>query len=119
MTTDRELLEMAASLDGKVLSFDGPAVWVVHGGERVELWNPLESNDHAFKLAVKWGVSIEFGSCADDAPLVRAKWSDGSVVFPWAARFPDGCAATRRVIVSALAEIGRQMSAEGAMEVTR
>lgn len=107
--TDRELLELAAKAAG-----------VEQGAERTECgisttlpdgrhgylpqWNPLTDDGDALRLAVRLGININFGN-----------HDDGSVVaFDFTGRFSD-CeesgdpdTATRRAIVRAAAEIGKQ-----------
>lgn len=64
-------------------------------------WNPLDNDGDALRLANKAGVSIIFGDCLDDAPIVTAKWFDGEVT---RGNFPDPYKATRRAIVLAVAQ---------------
>ena len=100
--TDRELLELAAKAAGynmaKVL--DGYPMYMEGHG----IWNPLTDDGDALRLAVKLGMTIE-------------QWSEGHVYvghrhpgnFEHEKHGTDPLAATRRAIVRAAAEIGRQM----------
>lgn len=79
--TNKELLELAAKADGL--------------GKRVAelgLWNPIDSDGDALRLAVHLGIDIA---------KVQAKFYDKSSTDPYAA--------TRRAIVRAAAEIGRDL----------
>ena len=93
--TDRELLEFAAKAAGYKKRF------VHYLG-----WNPLTDDGDALRLAVKLGlgVSVPLGYKRTDVVAfsdsrINAIESHGS----------DPLAATRRAIVRAAAEIGRQM----------
>lgn len=110
---DRELLELAAKAAGIDLEwFDGSnnetADAAIHNGE---YWNPLIDDGDALRLAVKLRIIITFTSAA--GPGVSA----GQRMGPFSnERLPDrifglheDCAATRRAIVRAAAEIGKAM----------
>lgn len=105
--TDRELLELAAKAAG-----------IEHGADRLDCglsitlpsgrhyslprWNPLEDDGDALRLAVKLHLIVQCNPNGTNAgrwfPLNRInELHDG-----------DPCAATRRAIVRAAAEIGRQ-----------
>jgi hypothetical protein len=103
--TDRELLEAAAKAAGVAVSFDR--------ARRDWGWNPLDADGDALRLAVKLGLDVNIDApresepytdvvgfmCNDSAQLVDVNEPhDG-----------DPYAATRRAIVRAAAEIGRQM----------
>lgn len=103
--TDRELLELAAKAAG-----------IEHGADRLDCglsitlpdgrhyslprWNPLEDDGDALRLAVKMGMDVVTGRGRSDAYCrgVRVSEYNGD----------DPYAATRRAIVRAAAEIGRQ-----------
>lgn len=103
--TDRELLELAAKAAG--------AEWVNNEYESGWIlgdcwWNPLTDDGDALRLAVKLGLDIE-----SDLPahLVEVWFPNGintcgSVYEPYG---NDPYAATRRAIVRAAAEIGKDM----------
>ena len=106
--SDHELLKLAAKAAGC------GEVWYLQGsdtpyiGPRYELgaevkyttWNPLTDDGDALRLAVDLRLTVLESS-------VRMPCGDVVNVFPGEA--PDRYAATRRAIVMAAAEIGRQM----------
>lgn len=106
--TDRELLELAAKAAGidttRCLQYaDGAFDWPGKAGR----WNPITDDGDALWLAVKLGlgVSVPLGYKRTDVVAfsdsrINAIESHGS----------DPLAATRRAIVRAAAEIGRQMT---------
>jgi len=113
MTTDREMLELAAKaavVDGQWADFPGMDIRVgyqggIHDGN--EYWNPLHDDGDALRLAVKLGFDIR--------PYTKIStvyvWSHAAD--KWIGEFygasNDPYAATRRAIVRAAAEIGRGM----------
>ena len=102
--TDRELLELAAKAAGynmaKVL--DGYPMYMENYG----IWNPLTDDGDALRLAVQ--LEIKFSSRADEGVGVWAKASCWRAAVEECAK-ADKYTATRRAIVRAAAEIGRQM----------
>ena len=105
MTTDRELLEMAA----KAARYQ----YAKHGGYIVVdgipgNWNPLTDDGDALRLAVKLGLRVKVEK--ND----RAEVDDGNNNSPvcWQAVNTRGdiYAATRRAIVRAAAEVGKAMT---------
>lgn len=111
MTTDRELLELAAKAYG-LLQNDRP---FFHGGltERVPVagtaygvrgWNPLTSDGDALRLVVKLELHIGM-----ESHTVSAWHKNVFGNFQTEQLGTDPCAATRRAIVRAAAEIGRAM----------
>lgn len=114
--TDRELLELAAKAFGfgedtgfiwtksewpRNCGIEG-ALWDCTGhGSTANLWNPLNDDGDALRLAVKLGlyVFIDNDKVSVDAPTITV-----------AERFKD-CpyAATRRAIVRAAAAIGSKL----------
>lgn len=119
--TDRELLEQAAKAAGIEIAqwsnsqaggfiAKGSAYLDSWGDERIprDFWNPLTDDGDALRLAVKLGLDIE-----SDLPahLVEVWFPNGintcgSVYEPYG---NDPYAATRRAIVRAAAEIGKDM----------
>ena len=106
--TDRELLELAAKAAG------GEGQFTLGSGEAFELlkpygfqlyWNPLKNDGDALRLVVK--LSID---------LVRVNLPTGVGISAYDGKSPsaferytdDPYAATRRAIVRAAAEIGKQ-----------
>ena len=69
-------------------------------------WNPLESNEDAFTLAVTLRIDLEFGA-QDVAALA---WPEQGHIGTFLAHYNgDPLAATRRAITQAAAEIGKEM----------
>jgi len=120
MTTDRELLELAAIAIGEKIRFSsegnkaGEAVnyreyiicekrWEdspTHYG--YSKWNPLEDDGDALRLAVRLGIDQQYCSGAKSVEV----WSVG--ILPVKEKYgADKYAATRRAIVRAAAEIGK------------
>ena len=95
---DRELLELAA----KAAGINADACWsevalAWHGDKETtnEFWNPLIDDGDALRLAVKLELNVLPGIARD---------SDGRLIVE---KDGDPCAATRRAIVRAAAEIGK------------
>jgi hypothetical protein len=116
MSTDRELLELAAKAAGiEVLHPDlwprgTLGLWIKRGRHNTALgwWNPLNDDGDALRLAVQlniWPVRqfdrdvicVQNGAAYYDVIDVGADEPIGD----------DPCAATRRAIVRAAAEMGR------------
>ena len=110
MDADRELLELAAKAAG-MTEFATASFW--SAGYRVRdgsgdgwyPWNPLESDADAFRLAVKLGVTVSHHGATH---LCETK--DGVYLSDEVGTTGDGLAATRRAIVRAAAEIGRNLT---------
>lgn len=110
---DRELLEKAARAIymqmgpevGQWLAFpagvDGYVRRNADGTSTV--WNPLKDDGDTLRLANRCGISIEFGYCSDDAPVVRCGPIEDRDNWPQVPNFPDPNAATRRAVVEAVA----------------
>jgi hypothetical protein len=98
--TDIELLELAAKAAG--LPWDQ---WVIDGNDS---WNPLNDSGDAFELAV-W-LSLHTGRSAT-GPMRFAGRNDFEIPGCSFYEFENGdsCAALRRAIVRAAAEIGKAM----------
>jgi hypothetical protein len=112
---DRKLLELAAKAAGfKEINYQyGVALELRHGfteaiwnGE--SYWNPLENDGDALRLAVKLQMKIYPGEAYpwDKASATYSHKYGASVDED---ENPDQCAATRRAIVRAAAEIGKAM----------
>lgn len=105
MSTDRELLELAAKAAGYEVARvadDGRSLVLVGVQEP---WNSLDDDGDAFRLAVKLNLlvftarSLATANAADrDGPCIREVFRNDS----------DDCAATRRAITRAAAAIGEQ-----------
>ena len=98
---DRELLELAAKAAGFLapLDYDNNAGLLFKNGDGY--WNPLTDDGDALRLAVKLRIDLLH---AFDTRTAMAENTSG-----YAAEGPDPYAATRRAIVRAAAEIGREM----------
>ena len=104
--TDRELLELAAKAAGIQLVWHNfsniPSLFTWLSSD--EMWNPLADDGDALRLAVSLRIDVHYGDSVVVAERVFpqevgvAKAFDGDIL-----------AATRRAIVRAAAEIGRQM----------
>jgi hypothetical protein len=104
MMDDRELLELAAKAAGlKVYAPSGLGGLVLYG--QLERWNPLSDDGDALRLAVRLRLSMHV-----DGSLTEAV--NGSDHVATETHLGDPYAATRRAIVRAAAEIGRNMTAE-------
>ena len=112
--TDREMLELAAkaagiefnnkrSPTGNVALYCATAGW----------WNPLTSDADALRLAVKLGLTIDTADGTPDGdidtPATRVDSGNGRMLLI-EVHGTDPYAATRRAIVRAAAEIGRNMA---------
>jgi hypothetical protein len=107
--SDRELLELAAKAAGIRINYwvydnddDSPSV-LESGG----IWNPLTDDGDALRLAVKLGIAVQC-HLHDGEGYALA----GAGQIPNAVDIrpnDDPAAATRRAIVLAAAEIGRNM----------
>jgi len=114
MTTDRELLELAAKaywgdeIDDVVsveYSESDEAILYTHGDnqdhngcDQTLVWNPLQDDGDAFRMAVKLNMSAIFSK--------SMQTFNGEVELCIGT---DPYSATRRAIVRAAAEIGRMM----------
>ena len=101
---DKELLELAAKAAGIRLA---PHPWTHRGPEGSSLtdegkfWNPLADDGDALRLVVKLGIRVR---CDHRAGFSWVKRGVGSTPHDG-----DPYAATRRAIVRAAAEIGKDM----------
>lgn len=107
--TDKELLELAAKAAGMTLTWEGdnPPYPRSRSIEQPNLnppWNPRVNDGDAFRLAVKLRMDVML----DCSESIRVQANDCAVdvTEPLCG---DNCAATRRAIFHAAAEIGRAM----------
>lgn len=121
MTTDRELLELAARAAGLPVMFtdeygqytDCEGFWPCgydKNGDVADWWNPLINGSDALQLAVNLRMDVLFYE--GDVEVVATRHDvDSEGLHPWAMERTgdDIAAATRRAIVCAAAEIGRSM----------
>lgn len=105
--TDRELLEFAAKAIGRKLEQFLDKRYIIRDvdGQPV-YWNPLTDDGNALRLAVKLRISVEPWLCGDSA---FARAAVGEVLIDELHYGDDPYAATRRAIVCAAAEIGKDM----------
>jgi hypothetical protein len=117
--TDRELLELAAKAAGIERDEDGEFCIQPHQDDCRwwddgfctcgAIWNPLNDDGDALRLAVKlqFEIDIGFKSIATSFGSVAIRHMTGIKILE--AFKNDPLAATRRAIVRAAAEIGRNM----------
>ena len=101
--TDQELLELAAkAADITYHKYDGE-FWIPKDAELQRQWDPLANDGDALRLAVKLGLIVQCNTnsanCGKWFPLTRITETNPN----------DLASATRRAIVRAAAEIGRDM----------
>ena len=109
--SDRELLELAAKAAGyeyECVSHTGYPEDEQHqirsaSGSLID-WNPRDDDGDALRLAVKLGIGVEWGP-----GTVDVSWGGAPTKFLCEDSETDPYAATRRAIVRAAAEIGRNM----------
>lgn len=107
--TDRELLELAAKAAGITGHWSDFAPGIVGTGiNSCDFpWNPLQSDTHALRLAVKLRLRFSSVCNAGDQAIASATDFDTSACIE--DHKDDPYAATRRAIVRAAAEIGKGM----------
>lgn len=109
--TDRELLELAAKAAGYDVEVTPRGDFYLRevdadGLMQVAIWNPLQFDGDALRLAVLLSMRVSTDMAAAEAsPLL----SDISEVVLFSECGGDPYATTRRAIVRAAAEIGRAM----------
>ena len=112
---NRELLELAAKAAGVKLSFyDGvhrnatgadPAMNIC----AFPVWNPLNDDGDALRLAVKLGLDVQMNGCNSMHPYAFAFDDARNIGEEEQPSDGDPYAATRRAIVRAAAAIGKEM----------
>lgn len=99
--TDREMLEFAAKAAG--IESGGGLFWCPATGNA---WNPIADDGDALRLMVKLGLRVRKTSSSIEIDI----YEDGSWVDVLLENIGDDpLAATRRAIVRAAAEIGKDM----------
>jgi len=107
--SDRELLELAAKAAGfRIRGWIGEKFYVINGPNPAEHydpfpWNPLEDGGQALRLAVKMHFEIDIGIMSTEISGILDSQKGIAVELHQG----DSCAATRRAIVRAAAEIAR------------
>jgi len=102
--TNLKLLELAAKADGRKTEKIAGKLWIE---KCTTEWNPLTDDGDALRLAVKLNVDVVF-----DFDRVMAVYGNGYSKEEYFYELPeptDRYAATRRAIVRAAAEIGKEM----------
>lgn len=101
--TDREFLQLAAKAAGYDVEFDKPHPVIINNGTG-KYWNPLTDDGDALRLAVTLEIELHLyeGNEVDAKYAGRGKTCSE----PWGI---DGMEATRRAIVRAAAEIGKEI----------
>jgi len=96
-TTDRELLELAA----KAAGYNDP----IFAKQIGKLWNPLTDDGDALRLVVKLRLIVQV--CPNGTQVIH----DSFDIMDYVIEEHNGnpCAATRRAIVRAAAEIAKEM----------
>ena len=102
--TDKEMLEYAARAAGIDIEWQ-PCGWAHDNNTGCE-WNPLTDDGDALRLAVKLGIIIEYRR---EISACFAYHYNSNLEVVQRNDQLDPYAATRRAIVRAAAEIGRQM----------
>ena len=107
--TDKELLTLAAKAAGDEIQWDGvEACWYVDNAEwNNPEWNPLVSDGDALRLAVKLGLSIITGTYKVVCEYIPQE--DGGIIMVREHLNSDTYSATRRAIVRAASEIGKEI----------
>ncbi len=106
--TDREMLELAAKAAGLRLDeLGGRIVRREIDGQPV-YWNPLTDDSDALRLAVKLGLELRFLDMDHTIGPPRVTFHNVAGLVELIGT--DPYAATRRAIVKAAAEIGRNMA---------
>jgi hypothetical protein len=113
--SDRELLELAAKAAGYTcdfLAWGSGVVNVYDAAGKHAVWNPLEDEGDALRLAVKLRLTVhtydEDNSPSSWGVSAGPMWVDECVPHD-----SDPYASTRRAIVCAAAAIGQTQSASG------
>ncbi|RQR87674.1 MULTISPECIES: hypothetical protein [unclassified Burkholderia] len=107
--TDREMLELAAKAAGyRVHGWLNDKLYVINGPNPAEYydpfpWNPLSDDGDALRLAVKLRLDIQLL----DLGVVATNYKAPGRPYAVENYGEDHCAATRRAIVRAAAEIGK------------
>lgn len=111
--TDRELLELAAKAAGigPVLCYESARNCLRIGPRaHYRLWNPLDDDSQALKLAMSLGVCIQFIPSCDTVQVYQEREFTAEPFNVHVSALGD--IETRRIIVQAAAEIGKQMTGD-------
>lgn len=105
MMTDRELLELAAKAAGIDAWWSEPFGFMLLRTDGNRKWSPLDNDGDALRLAVKLRLMVGHSQARAIAKLGTGFDDPGFAE----AHGDDPTAATRRAIVLAAAEIGKQL----------
>jgi len=103
--TDRELLELAAKAADIPMKPDFAEKYDYYMADPL-MWNPLTDDGDALRLAVKLGMYLNIYVCEQ---LNQTNVGVGSHYLISESHDTDPCAATRKAIVCAAAEVGKAM----------
>ena len=123
--TDRELLELAAKAAGiKFSEIGGGARYAPQPGimQPYVPWNPLTDDGDALRLAVKLELEMYFGDDEDGTSVhvgYAAAPDSAAMVRYCIQRDADPCAATRRAIVRAAADLGKGVAQRDACLIAK
>ena len=109
MPCDKKLLELAAKAAGYAVDFECEvngyfANGYCEDGNVDEWWNPLTDDGDAMRLAVRLELNVNV-----ERTTVDVYDRDARLSRVWAEEVSDPYDATRRAIVRAAAEIGKEM----------
>jgi len=110
--TDRELLEAAAKAAGIEVWWNGRTCFVLKTKVATHEWDPLTDDGDALRLAVKLSLliaPIPYQPGINAYGAVGVSWPGQRFDLDYERFTNDPYAATRRAIVRAAAEIGRNM----------
>jgi hypothetical protein len=117
--SDRELLESAATAVGITGTY--ARAHQAYGDQWIDgidaggpvYWNPLTVDGDAFRLSVELDISVrqQFAMVTAEYPWVDDDLNTRKVLCEGVGALNDYCAATRRAIVRAAAEIGSRVDA--------
>ena len=106
--SERELLELAAKAAG-VNGFLVDAGLNMGSNAFPKVWNPLTDDGDALRLAVKLDMSVIVDGENNHVRVYAQSFARSEEGYGACGFGPDKCAATRRAIVRAAAEIGKAM----------
>lgn len=105
---DRELLELAARAAGHGVHFDEPSgLAMLDSPYTGMLWNPLDNDGDALRLAVKLKIPMQFPDWTNQCATWGPRDSSAQIVEAAIDHNGDLAAATRRAITRAAAELAR------------
>jgi hypothetical protein len=115
MESDLELLELAAKAAGLELTKekadeDEFFTRKIGSGSYSHVWDPLNDDGDALRLAVKLDIGVRpFSRSHENIAFCAVEMPDGSLRQTLVPHGGDPFAATRRAVVRAAAEIGKSM----------